>query len=127
MALEPAGEEPENHPHDYFITKAVKTVEAHLMDEDFKVDDFAAEMNMSKAVLNRKFKHLVGETPNSFIRKIRLNKAAAMLVTTDCSISEIAYMTGFGQTHYFIKKFKEIYNETPGNYRQNHRENNSDK
>lgn len=127
MALEQADDEPENHPHDYFITKAVKTVEAHLMDENFKVDDFAAEMNMSKAVLNRKFKHLVGETPNSFVRKIRLNKAAVMLVTTDCSISEIAYMTGFGQTHYFIKKFKEIYNETPGNYRQNHRENNSDK
>ena len=75
-------------------------------------------MNVSKTVLHRKFKMLIGDTPNVFIRNIRLYKAAHLLKTTDLTIAEIAYLTGFNLSHYFIKCFKEQYNETPNNFRK---------
>ncbi|SHE99499.1 Signal transduction histidine kinase [Dysgonomonas macrotermitis] len=115
--LSPQNDSAKSHPKDDFLGKAVKIIEEHIMDENFKIDEFAAEMNLSKTVLHRKFKLIVGETPNIFIRNIRLHKAANMLKETDLSISEIGYLTGFSQAHYFIKCFKELYQYTPKNFR----------
>jgi Signal transduction histidine kinase len=115
--LSPQEENTELHPKNDFLNKAIKIIEEHIMDEDFKIDEFAAEMNLSKTILHRKFKLMIGETPNVFIRNIRLRKASNMLKTTNLSISEIAYMTGFSQAHYFIKCFKELYQDTPKNFR----------
>ncbi len=106
-------------PEDDFLNKAVKVIEEHLMEENFNIEEFATEMNLSKTVLHRKFKLMIGETPNVFIRNIRLRKAADMLKKTDLPISEIAYLTGFNQAHYFTKCFKDLYKDTPKNYRNN--------
>jgi signal transduction histidine kinase/ligand-binding sensor domain-containing protein/DNA-binding response OmpR family regulator len=103
---------------DDFLGRAVHTIEKHLMDENFKIDEFAAEMNLSKTVLHRKFKAIIGETPNIFIRNVRLHKAAELLKNSPLSVAEIAYLTGFSQSHYFIKCFKELFEETPKNYRK---------
>jgi len=105
-----------------FLSKAIKVIKEHLMDENFKIEEFASEMNMSKTVLHRKFKAIVGETPNIFIRNIRLQKASDLLKTSELSVSEITYLTGFSQSHYFIKCFKELFNDTPKNYRKQHKE-----
>jgi len=122
--LSPQNDQVESHPKDDFLNKAIKIIEDHLMDEDFKIDEFASEMNLSKTVLHRKFKLMLGETPNVFIRNVRLRKAANMLKETDLSISEIGYLTGFSQAHYFIKCFKEVYQDTPKNFRVNNKSNN---
>ncbi len=104
-----------------FLKLSIEVIEKHLMDADFNLDDFASELNVSKSVLHRKFKLLVGQTPNQFMRLVRLRKAAEQLEKTDMSISEIAYITGFSQAHYFIKCFREVYNDTPKNYREKNR------
>ena len=104
-----------------FLKLSIEVVEKHLMDADFNLDDFASELNVSKSVLHRKFKLLVGQTPNQFMRLVRLRKAAEQLEKTDMSISEIGYITGFSQAHYFIKCFREVYNDTPKNYREKNR------
>lgn len=105
-------------PKDQFLQQSMKVIEAHFMDAEFKIDEFAEEMNVSKTVLHRKFRLLVGQTPNQFIRTIRLRKAVNLLLKSDLNISEIAYLTGFNQSHYFIKCFREVYNETPKSFRQ---------
>lgn len=106
-----------------FLRLAMQIVEKHLMEADFNLDEFASEMNISKSVLHRKFKLLVGQAPNQFIRLVRLRKSVEKLQNSDLSISEIAYLTGFSQAHYFIKCFREVYNETPKNYRMNYQKN----
>lgn len=108
----------ESTPQNDFFGRAVKIIEEHLMDENFKMDEFAAEMNVSKAVLHRKFKVIIGETPNIFIRNVRIRKAAGMLKETDLTVAEIAYLTGFSQSHYFIRCFKELYGMTPKSFRK---------
>jgi len=116
--VSPTESEVEPDSKDDFLRRSMKVVEEHLMDADFKIDEFAVEMNLSKTVLHRKFKLLVGQTPNQFIRTVRLRKAAGMLMNTNLTIAEIAYLTGFNQSHYFIKCFKEVYNETPNSYKK---------
>jgi signal transduction histidine kinase/ligand-binding sensor domain-containing protein/DNA-binding response OmpR family regulator len=101
-----------------FIKKSMQVIEENIMDADFKIDDFASEMNMSNTVLHRKFKLFIGQTPNQFIRLVRLRKSVFLLKNSDHTIAEIANLTGFNQSHYFIKCFREIYNETPKNFRE---------
>src|SRR3989339_195021 len=101
-----------------FLKRAMQLIDEHIMDADFKIDEFANEMNMSKTVLHRKFKLLLGQTPNQFIRLVRLRKSVSLLKSSDHTIAEIAYLTGFNQSHYFIKCFREVYNETPKSFRE---------
>jgi signal transduction histidine kinase/DNA-binding response OmpR family regulator/ligand-binding sensor domain-containing protein len=108
-----------------FLKRSMQVIEDHIMDADFSIDAFASEMKMSKTVLHRKFKLLIGKTPIQFIRLIRLRKSVNLLRSSDRTIAEIAYLTGFNQSHYFIKCFREVYKETPGSFRE--RENNKSK
>jgi signal transduction histidine kinase/ligand-binding sensor domain-containing protein/DNA-binding response OmpR family regulator len=105
-----------------FICRATKIVEKHLSEEEFNIEDFAAEMNLSKTVLFRKFKTNIDETPNIFMKNVRLKKASELLLNSELSISEVAYTVGFRQVHYFIKCFKEIYQETPKGFRNLYKE-----
>lgn len=100
-----------------FLQQAMKVIEENLDKADFNIEEFSVAMNISKTVLHKKFRMLIGQTPNQFIRAIRLRKASELLIHSDLSIAEIAYLTGFNQAHYFIKCFKEVYNETPKGFR----------
>ncbi len=108
------------NPKEKFLKQSMTVIQEHLMDSEFSIDDFSAEMSVSKTVLHRKFRTLIGQTPNQFIRMVRLRKAVSLLTESDMTISEISYLTGFNQSHYFIKCFKEYYNETPNNFRKMH-------
>lgn len=108
-----------------FLQQAMKVIEENLEKADFNIEEFSVAMNISKTVLHKKFKMLIGQTPNQFIRAIRLRKASELLIKSDLSVAEIAYLTGFNQAHYFIKCFKEVYNETPKNFRDLKKQNNN--
>ncbi|VBB44779.1 conserved exported hypothetical protein [uncultured Paludibacter sp.] len=111
------GKELSTVPKDDFLNKAMQIIEKNITDEEFKIEEFASQMNVSKTVLFRRFKMLIGDSPNTFIKHVRLNKASELLVNSDLTVAEIAYLTGFHQSQYFIKCFKEVYGETPKNYR----------
>ena len=72
---------------------------------------------MSKTQLNRKVQSIVGMTPLQFIRSVRL-KRAAQLLTTGCSVNEIADLTGFTTIKYFNLHFKEEFGMTPTQFRE---------
>lgn len=101
-----------------FVAKATKVAQDNLSDDQFNLDAFAAEMGMSKPVLHRKFNLYIGDSPNNFIKQMRLQKAARLLISSDMTVSEIAYTSGFSQSHYFIKCFKDTYGTTPLKFRE---------
>ena len=53
-----------------------------------------------------------------FIRSVRLKKAAQLLLSTDCSISEAADLAGFNSIKYFNIHFKEEFGMTPTRFRE---------
>jgi AraC-like DNA-binding protein len=101
-----------------FISRFKEVIEARLEDSDVSVEDLAADMNLSRVQLYRKVKSVTGASPVELLRTTRLNRAYQILLTTDMSVSEVAYAVGFTAPSYFTKCFKEEYGMVPGDIRK---------
>ena len=113
-----AGVQSESVAASLFIARFREVVEAHLTDSEMGVEDLAAGMNLSRVQLYRKVKAITGSSPVELLRTARLRRAYQLLVTTDKSVSEVAYEVGFTAPSYFTKCFKEEYGQLPGDIRK---------
>lgn len=100
-----------------FVTRLREIIQQHLADSDFSVERLGEEIGLSRVQVYRKVKVLTGKTPVELLRKARLMKARTMVTTTDRSIAEIAYATGFTSPSYFNKCFKDEFGVSPGGMR----------
>ena len=101
----------------HFITRFKEVVEARLEESDISVEDLAADMSISRVQLYRKVKAVSGSSPVELLRTARLKRAYHLLLTTDKSVSEVAYAVGFTAPSYFTKCFKDEYGIVPGEVR----------
>jgi AraC-like DNA-binding protein len=101
----------------FFITRFKEAVEARLDDSELSVEDLASDMHLSRVQLYRKVKAVTGSTPVELLRTARLKRGYQLLLTTDKSVSEVAYLVGFTAPSYFTKCFKEEYGQLPGDVR----------
>ena len=101
-----------------FITRFREVVETRLADSDVSVEDLAADLNLSRVQLYRKVKAVTGSSPVELLRAARLKRAYQLLLTTDKSVSEVAYDVGFTAPSYFTKCFKDEYGMLPGDVRK---------
>lgn len=99
-----------------FLQRAIEVVEKHMVDPDFSVENFESEMSLSKMQLYRKLKALTDQSPNEFIRQMRLKKAAMLISQQSGNIAEITYEVGFNNLSYFAKCFREMYGMSPSEY-----------
>ena len=113
-----ADEKPTVVAESAFLARFREVVEARMEDSEVSVDDLAAEMNLSRVQLYRKIKTITGSSPVELLRTTRLKRAYQMLLTTDKSVSEVAYAVGFTAPSYFSKCFKEEYGMVPGDIRK---------
>lgn len=122
VAETPADKQPDEAPSGAvggaFISRFREVVESRLDNSDLSVDDLAADMNLSRVQLYRKVKAVTGSSPVELLRTARLNRAYQLLLTTDKSVSEVAYAVGFSAPAYFTKCFKEEYGMVPGDVRK---------
>ena len=99
-----------------FIEKAVQLVNAQMDNPKFAVNNFAQEMGVSKSLLYEKLKALIGQTPNDFVKVIRLKHAVTLLQKGKYSINEVATLSGFDDPKYFSTCFKKLFGKTPSKY-----------
>ena len=99
-----------------FMEKVVSIIEERIIDPQFSVEELSKDMVMSRSSLHKKLKSLSGYVPNELIKLVRLKHAARLLQTSDDSIAEIAYMTGFSSPSYFSKCFLQQFKLTPKEY-----------
>lgn len=112
-ATQPSTLNPPPDLEDAFLQKVRAVVEDHLSDSDFEMLHLQRKMAMSHSQIFRKLKALTGKSPSQFIRSIRLNKAKILLSTSDLTVSEIAYETGFSSLQYFSDAFFEAFGQRP--------------
>ena len=67
--------------------------------------------------LFKRYSHL---TPSQYLTRLKLNKAAILLLTTDLGVKEVGYQVGFEDPYHFSKNFKKYYNCSPQCYRTEH-------
>lgn len=89
----------------------------NLSDPDFSAKQMEEMLFMSHSTLNRKFKALLGTTPNEYLRTQRLIVAEKMLRDGNARVNEICYSVGFKSPSYFAKCFKARYGVNPIEYK----------
>ncbi|MDF1572953.1 MAG: two-component regulator propeller domain-containing protein [Bacteroidales bacterium] len=106
-----------SHDQD-LIRRLTEYIEENIEDSNLNADILAGHIAMSKTQLYRKIKALTGLTPHGLINNLRLKKAAAALLNSEKTVSEIYYETGFNSRSYFYQTFKESYGVSPGDYKE---------
>ena len=100
-----------------FLQKALKIIEAHFEDVNFGVDTLADEIALSPRQLQRKLTTLTGQGPATFIRSMRLKRAAQLLEQQAGTVAQISHAVGFKNPFYFSTLFRKSFGKTPLEYR----------
>lgn len=90
---------------------------AHL-DEDVSLAALAGQAGLSPFHLHRLFSAAARETPKQFTLRLRLDRAAAMLLTTQDSVLEVALSCGFQSHEAFCRAFRRRFGMTPSAHRE---------
>jgi AraC-like DNA-binding protein len=98
------------------LIRAKDLVDAHY-DEPLGVDDLAHAAGLSRAHFSREFRRTFGESPHAYLLTRRLERAAAMLRTTDRSVTEICFSVGLMSVGSFTSSFTRTYGRSPTAYR----------
>jgi signal transduction histidine kinase/DNA-binding response OmpR family regulator/ABC-type xylose transport system substrate-binding protein len=100
-----------------FYAEFLRITTQHMGERDFGVDTVASMMGLGQSQFCRKIKSLTNYTPVELIRTLRLKRARTLLLSSDKSISEIAYEVGFTTPAYFSKCYRDAYGEAPSDLR----------
>ena len=95
----------------------VEYIENHL-NEPIKVEELARLLYMHPTAFIRYFKHHFGMPPLKYIKCLRLERSKHYLETTSLPISEIAELTGFGDSSHLSRDFRSTYGISPGQARK---------
>lgn len=92
-----------------------------IMEDNFafnlKLEEFARLCNMSLSTYKRMFNSIFNTSPGKWLTQKRLDLAAHLLLTSDKTVGQIAFESGFEEPSSFIRVFKQKFNCTPLRYR----------
>jgi transcriptional regulator GlxA family with amidase domain len=98
------------------LLRAKDLVDARYF-EPLSVADMAAAAGLSSAHFSRRFKETFGESPHQYLLTRRLERAAALLRTTDWTVARICFAVGWESVGSFTTSFHRIFGETPQRHR----------
>jgi AraC-like DNA-binding protein len=85
--------------------------------EPLDVDDLASAAGLSRAHFSREFRRAFGESPHAYLLTRRLERAAALLRTTDRSVADICLSVGLQSIGSFTTSFTRTFGKSPTAYR----------
>lgn len=105
-------------PDEQFLISLFEILQNNFTDNDFKADDYAQKLAMSKSKLYRQLTTLTGYSLNDLLNEYRLQKAKDLIQKGKCNIFEVAISSGFTSPSYFTKCFKTKFGLPPLTYQQ---------
>jgi AraC-like DNA-binding protein len=103
-------------PTDRHLLRAKDLADARYS-ERLDVDDLARAAGLSRAHFSREFRRAFGESPHAYLLTRRLERAAALLRTTDRTVVEICFAVGLRSLGSFTSSFTRTYGRSPTAYR----------
>jgi len=85
--------------------------------EPLGVDDLARAAGLSRAYFSREFRRAFGDSPHAYLLTRRLERAAALLRTTDRSVADICFSVGLQSLGSFTTSFTRTFGRSPTAYR----------
>jgi DNA-binding response OmpR family regulator len=101
-----------------FLEKLKNLVIEKYNGNDVSIPEIAQELGFSRSSLYRKVKAVTGSSISHFVKRVRLNKAAKLLLENKLNISEAAYETGFNDLKHFRASFKEQFGTSPSKFKR---------
>ena len=110
--------EGKSHGEGGFLKKVNAVIQAHISEQDFKVDTLANAMALSRTQLFRKIKALTHMSPQRYLRFVRLEKAKKLLQAKDkdLNVSEVCYEVGFTSKSHFTRSFQKEFGFNPSEF-----------
>ena len=99
-----------------FIEKLNGMILDNMTNPNFTIEHIAQEFCMSRSSFHKRIKGITGETPNDYIRIVKLTKSAELLASGKYQIVEVCYMVGFNTPSYFSKCFSKHFGKLPKEY-----------
>ena len=103
------------------LTEAVKEaiiyIQNHFTDE-ITTGSLSECVHYNEYYFMRVFKKYTGRTIVEFLTEYRLEKSKELLKNDDLTVEDVAYRVGFSSNSYFIRKFRDMYKVTPGEFRK---------
>lgn len=84
---------------------------------NIQVKDLADSLQMSLRNFNRRFKSATQLTPLQYLQNVRMRTAGELLHTSNLTVAEIAYRSGYQDLSHFTGLFKKYFGTTPSQYR----------
>ncbi len=100
------------------LIQVLEYINAYL-DQDIKLADLAALLDMSQFHFSHLFKQAIGIAPYQYLLQQRIERAKQLLKQSDRSIMEIALECGFNSHSHLSKQFRQFTGVTPKAYRVN--------
>ena len=100
-----------------FYARLLDIIKQEMGNPELNVDSLAGKMGLGRSQFYRKIKALTNYSPVELLRNLRLKRSRELLLTTDLSISEVAYEVGFTAPAYFTRCYREAFGETPSEVR----------
>ena len=106
-----------SHERTLILRQAKAYIDEDLSNHDLKMSMVAKKFNISSSHFSTVFRQEFGITFRDYLSNIRIDHAKELLRTTNISISEIAYQSGYNDSHYFSSVFKKKTGITPREFR----------
>jgi AraC-like DNA-binding protein len=88
--------------------------------EALSVQAMARAARLSPAHFSREFRRTFGESPHQYLLTRRMERAAALLRSTDRSVADICFLVGLTSVGSFTTTFRRVYGSSPTEYRAAH-------
>ena len=105
-------------------TKAVAYMKEHYNSPDLTMASLADELSISPVTMSVEFKNRMGVNPSDYLGIIRMEKAKELLKTTTLKVKDVSAAVGYEDEHVFMRRFKKYVGKTPGQYREEHTQEN---
>lgn len=92
-------------------------IQTHL-DDDLSLGAMAGVAGLSPSHFSRTFSAAVGESPRAYVERLRLERAAHLLVVREASILAVALDSGFRSHETFTRAFNRRFGTAPGEWRR---------
>jgi AraC-like DNA-binding protein len=110
-------ENQKNNRQEDFIKRINEYIEKNYMFETLSSTEISEKFGLSQSYLNRIYRKACYTSISNYIKKIRLEKAAELILETDYTIDTILDRIGWVTKEYFYSSFKKHFGVTPGDYK----------
>ena len=106
------------HNNSEVIEQTLKYIGENLM-SDLSLKTISEKSNFSSVYFHKMFKASTGKNLREYVEEQRIKRAIELLISTEMTLTQIAYECGFSSQSYFSYAFKRYMCTTPRDYAKN--------